>query len=253
MKQKFDVQGMTCAACSANVEKSVRKVAGVDSVQVNLLAKSMVVEFDAPASIDVIEQAVASAGYSASVEGQTPEKKAEPQSEIKAMRNRFLISLVFMIPLFYICMGHMWGFPLPSFFTGHENMMTFAFTQFLLTLPVLIVNKKYFVNGFKSLFNRTPNMDSLIAVGSSAAVVYGIISIYKIGYGMGHGDMEMAHSYAMDLYFETSAMILTLINLGKFLEERSKGKMSEAISKLMDLAPKTAIVEINGELKERAT
>ena len=133
MKQKFDVQGMTCAACSANVEKSVRKVAGVDSVQVNLLAKSMVVEFDAPASIDVIEQAVASAGYSASVEGQTPEKKAEPQSEIKAMRNRFLISLVFMIPLFYICMGHMWGFPLPSFFTGHENMMTFAFTQFLLT------------------------------------------------------------------------------------------------------------------------
>lgn len=253
MKQKFDVQGMTCAACSANVEKSVRKVAGVDSVQVNLLAKSMVVEFDAPASIDVIEQAVASAGYSASVEGQTPEKKAEPQSEIKAMRNRFLISLVFMVPLFYICMGHMWGFPLPSFFTGHENMMTFAFTQFLLTLPVLIVNKKYFVNGFKSLFNRTPNMDSLIAVGSSAAVVYGIIAIYKIGYGMGHGDMEMAHSYAMDLYFETSAMILTLINLGKFLEERSKGKTSEAISKLMDLAPKTAIVEINGELKETAT
>lgn len=253
MKQKFDVQGMTCAACSANVEKSVRKVAGVSEVQVNLLAKSMVVEFDAPANAEVIKQAVASAGYSASVEGETPQKNNEPQNEIKAMRNRFLVSLVFMVPLFYICMGHMWGFPLPSFFKGHENMMTFAFTQFLLALPVLIVNKKYFVNGFKSLINRTPNMDSLVAVGSSAAVVYGIIAIYKIGYGMGHGDMQMAHSYAMDLYFETSAMILTLINLGKFLEERSKGKTSEAISKLMDLAPKTATVEINGELKEIPT
>lgn len=253
MKQKFDVQGMTCAACSANVEKSVRKVAGVSEVQVNLLAKSMVVEFDAPANAEVIKQAVASAGYSASVEGEAPQKNNEPQNEIKAMRNRFLVSLVFMVPLFYICMGHMWGFPLPSFFKGHENMMTFAFTQFLLALPVLIVNKKYFVNGFKSLINRTPNMDSLVAVGSSAAVVYGIIAIYKIGYGMGHGDMQMAHSYAMDLYFETSAMILTLINLGKFLEERSKGKTSEAISKLMDLAPKTATVEINGELKEIPT
>ncbi|MGL4791924.1 MAG: heavy metal translocating P-type ATPase, partial [Anaerotignaceae bacterium] len=164
------------------------------------------------------------------------------QKEMEEMKKRLIVSFLFLIPLFYISMGHMMGAPLPDILANHKNLMVFAHTQLVLTLPVMYVNRKYFEVGFKSLFNRTPNMDSLIAIGSTAAAVYSMYAIFKMGYYLGHDNMEMAHTNTMDLYFESAAMILTLITLGKYLETRSKGKTSEAISKLMDLAPKTATV-----------
>ena len=162
------------------------------------------------------------------------------------MKRRLLLSAIFTIPLFYISMGHMMGWPLPGGLLGMENAITFAFTQFLLLIPVVFVNAKYYRMGFKTLFHGSPNMDSLIAIGSGAAIVYGIYAIFKIGIGFGHGDMETVHSFMMDLYFESAGMILTLITLGKTLEARAKGKTSDAITKLMNLAPKTATVERNG-------
>lgn len=161
--------------------------------------------------------------------------------EAAHVRMRLIVSFVFTIPLFYLSMGHMFGWPLPEFFLGHENMLTFAFTQFLLLLPVIFVNFKFFRVGFKTLFHGSPNMDSLIALGSTASTVYGIVAIYRIGWGMGHGDIDFAHMAAMDLYFESAAMILTLITLGKYFEARAKGKTTDAIAQLMDLSPKTAI------------
>ena len=248
MNQKFDVTGMTCSACSAHVEKSIGKLEGVSSVQVNLLANQMKVEYDEKAlTSDQIIKAVEAAGYGAALHQNGTVKVAEPvktaNKETEAMKFRLIVSFVFMIPLFYLSMGHMMNWSLPQLFTAHENALIFVFTQFLLCLPIVAVNKKYFINGFKTLWKRSPNMDSLIAIGSSAAIVYGIFAIYRIGYGLGHGDMETVHQYAMDVYFETAAMILALITLGKYLEARSKGKTSEAITKLMDLAPKTAWIE----------
>lgn len=253
MKEKFDITGMTCSACSARVEKVVSKLDGMRAVNVNLLTNSMTAEFDEAVlqSADVIH-AVEQAGYGAflhepaSSAAQT--KPVEPvQDALREMKRRLVISLIFTVPLFYISMGHMWNWPLPGFLMGHENALAFAFTQFLLLIPVVFVNFKYYRVGFKTLFHRAPNMDSLIALGSSAAILYGIFAIYKIGYGLGHGDMELVHQYSMDLYFESAGMILTLITLGKFFEARAKGKTSEAISKLMDLAPKTALVERGGK------
>ena len=256
-KTKFNVTGMTCAACSAHVEKSVRKLEGVAEVAVNLLGNNMTVDYDEKAlSPQQIIQAVEQGGYGAYLPqtkgGGAPQQSAveQAQAEIKQMKFRLVVSFVFMIPLFYLSMGHMMDWPLPSLFLGHENALIFAFTQFLLCLPVAYVNRKYFINGFKTLARRSPNMDSLIAIGSAAAVVYGVYAIYKIGWGLGHGDMALVHEYSMDLYFETSSMILALITLGKFLESRSKGKTSEAITKLMDLAPKTAVVEREGREQE---
>ena len=253
MKEKFEITGMTCSACSARVEKAVSKLDGMRTVNVNLLTNSMTAEFDEAVlqSADVIH-AVEQAGYgaflheTASSAAQT--KPVEPvQDALREMKRRLVISLIFTVPLFYISMGHMWNWPLPGFLMGHENALAFAFTQFLLLIPVVFVNFKYYRVGFKTLFHRAPNMDSLIALGSSAAILYGIFAIYKIGYGLGHGDMELVHQYSMDLYFESAGMILTLITLGKFFEARAKGKTSEAISKLMDLAPKTALVERGGK------
>ncbi len=169
------------------------------------------------------------------------------QVEYKQMKQRLLLSALFTIPLFYISMGHMMGWPLPGFLLGMENAITFAFTQFLLLIPVVFINFKYYRMGFKTLFHGSPNMDSLIAIGSSAAIVYGIYAVYKIGIGFGHGDMATVHSFMMDLYFESAGMILTLITLGKTLEARAKGKTSDAITKLMNLAPKTATVEGDGQ------
>ena len=154
---------------------------------------------------------------------------------------RLIVSFVFTIPLFYLSMGHMFGWPLPEFFLGHENMLTFAFTQFLLLLPVIFVTFKFFRVGFKTLFHASPNMDSLIALGATASTVYGVVAIFRIGWGMGHGDIDFAHMAAMDLYFESAAMILTLITLGKYFEARAKRKTTDAIAQLMDLSPKTAI------------
>lgn len=249
MTEKFNVTGMTCSACSAHVEKSVKKLDGVKSVNVNLLQNNMHVDFDETAvSVDDIINAVVSGGYGASVAGKEQEKKDNKiDNEISNMKFRLIVSLACLVPLMYISMGHMWGWPFLSVFHGAENGITFALTQMLLTLPIMYVNRKYYITGFKTLFHGAPNMDSLIAIGSGAAFVYGIIAIYCIGYGLGHGDKEFAHSYMMNLYFESAAMILALITLGKFLESRAKGKTSQAIEKLIDLSPKTAVVIRDGK------
>jgi len=254
MKQQFNVTGMTCSACSSHVEKAVSKVPGVSAVAVSLLTNSMQVTYDeAAVAPDAIIQAVVSAGYGASLPRPAGGKAASAApredvmaDELKRMKRRLIWSFVFLIPLFYISMGHMLGAPLPGFLVGTENALAFAFTQFLLVLPIMYLNDKYYKVGFKTLFHGAPNMDSLIAVGSAAAVLYGVFAIYQIGWGLGHGDMALAEHYHMNLYFEGAGTILTLITLGKFLETRSKGKTSEAITRLMDLAPKTASVLRDG-------
>ena len=253
MKQTFDVTGMTCSACSAHVEKAVCKVEGVSEVNVNLLSNSMQVTYDeASADANAIIQAVTASGYGASLPQTAGKAQAAPPredvmaGELEQMKHRLVWSFVFLIPLFYISMGHMMGAPLPGFLLGMENALAFAFVQFLLTLPIMYLNDKYYKTGFKTLFRGAPNMDSLIAVGSIAAVIYGVFAIFQIGWGLGHGDMDLVARYHMDLYFESAGMILTLITLGKFLETRSKGKTSEAITRLMDLAPKTASVLRDG-------
>ncbi|KAI4453466.1 atp7 isoform b [Holotrichia oblita] len=239
---------MTCSACSARVEKGVSKLEGVKGASVNLLTESMWVEFDdAIQNANGVIKRVEEIGYKAMIKTENKEKQKEgsvktTNAETDSLKKRLIISAVFTVPLFYISMGSMLSFPMPSFITGMNNALIFAFTLFLLTLPVIIVNYKYFKVGFKNLFRLSPNMDSLIAIGAGAAFLYGIFAIYKIGWGFGYGDMDMVHKFSMDLYFESAAMILTLITLGKFFEARAKGKTSEAIAKLMDLAPKTAIV-----------
>lgn len=270
MKERFDVTGMTCSACSSHVEKSVGKLTGVENVSVNLLTNSMQVEFDEN-KLDTagIIKAVEDAGYGAAVKDEHAKSgtKTSGQSDsqensglsaveqnVKNMKKRLIVSLIFWIPLMYVFMGHMiyqWlNIPMPpftmNFLHGNENAITYAFTQFLLLLPILIANHKYFKNGFKTLWHRSPNMDSLIAIGAGAAILYGIFAIYRIGYAMGHGDMAVVHQYAHDLYFESAGTILTLITIGKYLETKSKGKTSEAITKLLNLAPKTVTVVRDG-------
>ena len=252
MKQKFNVTGMTCTACSAHVEKAVCQVPGVDQVNVNLLGNSMLVEYeDGVTDAAHIIQAVESAGYGASLPRPEGTKAAAPGgstmgAEAAGMKRRFCSSLVFLIPLFYLAMGHMMGWPLPAFFHDPGNVFVVAFIQFLLTLPILYINDKYYKVGFKALWHRAPNMDSLIALGSAAAMVYGIAALFQIAWGLGHGDIARVERWSMDLYFESAGMILTLITLGKWLETRSKGKTREAITRLMDLAPKTATVLRDG-------
>lgn len=270
MKERFDVTGMTCSACSSHVEKSVGKLTGVENVSVNLLTNSMQVEFDEnKLDTAVIIKAVEDAGYGAAVKdghaksgtktsGQSDSQEnsglSAVEQNVKNMKKRLIVSLIFWIPLMYVSMGHMiyqWlNIPMPpftmNFLHGNENAITYAFTQFLLLLPILIANQKYFKNGFKTLWHRSPNMDSLIAIGAGAAILYGIFAIYRIGYAMGHGDMAVVHQYAHDLYFESAGTILTLITIGKYLETKSKGKTSEAITKLLNLAPKTMTVVRDG-------
>ena len=256
MKQKFNVTGMTCSACSAHVEKAVNKLDAVRKAEVSLMTNSMTVDYDESAlTPDGIIQAVVHAGYGASLpqkagdtaQAKTERPEAQMEAELSSMKHRLIWSFVFLIPLFYISMGHMLGAPLPGFLTGLENAVAFGLTQLLLTLPIMYINDKYYRVGFKTLAHLGPNMDSLIAVGSSAAVIYGIFAIYQMGYGLGHGDWALVEQYHMDLYFESAGMILTLITLGKWLETRSKGKTSEAITRLMDLAPKTAMVLRDGQ------
>ncbi|BCJ95631.1 heavy metal translocating P-type ATPase [Anaerocolumna cellulosilytica] len=257
MNQKFSVTGMTCSACSAAVEKSVKKVPGVNAVTVNLLSNSMNVEYNGEVTDNnQIIASVVDAGYNASVFSRDKAAKSKAKEEntvemeLKEMKMRIIVSFLFLIPLLYIAMGHMLKFPLPDIIHGTENAVTFAFLQFLLTLPIVYVNRKYYQVGFKTLLRRSPNMDTLIAIGSAAAIAYGIFAIFKIGYGLGHMDMDSVMHYSMDLYFESAGTILALITLGKYLEARSKGKTSEAITKLMDLAPKTASVIRNGVEEE---
>lgn len=257
-KEKFDVTGMTCSACSSRVEKCVAKLSGTEKVSVNLLTNSMQVEYDERVlHTGQIIDAVVKAGYGASVQGREEgiqsfagkegNAVASPvEDQIKNMKMRLIVSFAFLIPLMYVSMGHMAGLPLPSFLEGAENGVSFAFTQLLLCLPVVYVNRKYYIKGYQTLFHLAPNMDSLIAIGSTASLVYGIFAIYRMSYGIANGDMELVHRYYHDLYFESAAMILALITVGKYLETRSKGKTSEAITKLLDLAPKTAVVERGG-------
>ncbi|MBQ2670428.1 MAG: heavy metal translocating P-type ATPase, partial [Clostridia bacterium] len=250
MTEKFDVTGMTCAACSARVDKCVRRLDGVKDVNVNLLRNSMSVDFDDTVTETDIINAVIEGGYGASVAGR--EKTAQKRDtgvddEIKNMKFRLIVSIVCLVPLMYLSMGHMWHFPFVDLWIrGAEDSIAYAFTQFLLCLPVLYVNRKYFINGFKTLFHGAPNMDSLIAIGSGASMAYGVVAIYCIGYGLGHNNMGLVEQYMMNLYFEGAAMIVTLITLGKYLETRAKGKTSQAIEKLIDLSPKTASVIRNG-------
>ena len=253
MKQKFTVTGMTCSACSAHVDKAVRKLPGVQDVNVNLLGGSMTVDGDDSVTPEVVIAAVEKAGYGASLPA-APGQNAAPvpapntmEDELKSMKTRLIASFIFLIPLFYLSMGHMMGWPIPHFFHGMENAMTYALTLFLLTVPIMVINQKYYRVGFKTLFHLSPNMDSLIAVGSAAAVIYGVAALYRIGWGLGHMDMAVVENYSMDLYFESAGMILTLITLGKYLETRSKGKTGQAIARLIDLAPKTATVLRDGK------
>ncbi len=267
MKDKFSITGMSCAACQSRVEKAVNGLDGVSVASVNLLTNSMVADYDENIlSCDDIIKAVEKAGYGAKVASDNEAGKgfankagdktetngeAEANEEIYAdFKRRLIVSFAFLIPLMYVSMGHMVGLSLPGFLSSHSNAVSFAFTQFLLCIPVLYVNRIYFKRGFKALFHLNPNMDSLIAVGSSAALIYGIFAIYRMSYALGAGDMEVVMRYHHDLYFESSVMILSLITVGKFLEAKSKGKTSEALRKLMDMAPKKAIIEVNGEQKE---
>ena len=247
----FTVTGMSCAACSANVEKAVSRLAGVETVQVNLLTKRMAVTYN-PDTVNAhtIIQTIEKIGYGAfPLAEDNTARPSIPQADSEianAEKKQFIFSLFFLIPLMYVSMGRMLKLPLPSFFAGTENALIFVFTQFLLTLPVLILNRRFFINGLTSLFHRAPNMNSLIAVGSGAAVIYGVFALYRIGYGLGHGQLDVVRLYMKDVYFESSAMILTLISLGKFLEARAKKKTSEALEKLIQLRPETAQVLRNG-------
>lgn len=271
-REKYAVTGMTCSACSSHVEKSVRKLPGMEEVTVNLLTNSMQVAYDeACCTESQVIDAVEKAGYGASLnqaertadtEGQSIRESLKGKKENREMKSRLIISIIFMLLLMTVSMHHMFfmwmHLPVPELFMklfhGNENALTFAFTQFLLTLPIIYVNRKYYQTGFNTLFHLSPNMDSLIAIGSGAALVYGVFAIYRIGYGLGHGDEAVVARYASDLYFESAGMILALITVGKYLETRSKGKTSEAIEKLMDLSPKTAILLMeNGEEKEIPT
>lgn len=255
--KKFSVTGMTCAACQANVTKTVSKLEGVTKVDVNLLNGSMKAEFDESilSSQDIIN-AVEAVGYGASLYNESAKKdsfkdewnkkRESADSERNAMKKRLISSIVLLLPLMYIAMGGMLGLPLPSFFVGEENALLSAFTQFIITIPILIINKKFFVSGFKALFKRVPNMDSLVALGSGASLLYGIFAIYRMIYGFSTGNHHLIHQYAHSLYFESCAMILTLVTVGKYLESRSKSKTSQTLEKLVNLAPKTATVIRNG-------
>jgi Cu+-exporting ATPase len=275
MQKKYDVTGMSCSACSAYVDKVVRKLNGVKEVNVNLLTNSMVVEYDEKLTNDeAIIATVIDAGYGATlieeihnketslrdsekavaindnkanIQNHTTKKlNNEIANELSLMKKRIIFSFAFLIPLYWVSMGHMVKLPLPNWLHGTENAMSFALIQFLLTLAIVFLNQKYFINGTKSFLRKAPNMDALIMTGSAAALIYGCFAMFKISYGLGHGNMELVKEYVSNLYFESAATILTLITLGKYLEAHSKGKTSEAISMLMELAPKTAIIEKNG-------
>lgn len=264
VKQTFDVTGMTCAACSARVQKTTNGVPGVDNAVVNLLKNSMEVEYDGtPETAEAISTAVKKAGYGAypRVAASGANAAAAPaagspnaavqraRAEAHSVKVRLIVSCIFTIPLFYLSMGHMFGWPLPGVFLGTKNLMTFALTQLLLLAPVIFVNFKFFRNGFVSLFHGAPNMDSLVALGATASTAYGIYSLYRLGIAFGMGDFAMAEMVSMDMYFESAGMILTLITLGKFFEARAKGATTDAVSKLVDLAPKTA-VRLKGDVAE---
>ena len=262
--EKYQVTGMTCAACQANVTRCVSKLEGVDQVEVSLLANQMTVSYDQDkVTPGEIVAAVEKIGYGAASldsprrEGKPGEgggfrdqwqsRQDQAQREEGNLRRRLILSLALLIPLMYVSMGPMWSLPLPFFLTGMENVLVNGLTQLLLTLPVLLINRRFYQNGLKALFHRAPNMDSLVAVGSGASLLYGLFALYLMAYGLGHGDHTAVETYGHGLYFESAAMIVTLVTVGKTLEAKSKSKTSDALGKLVDLAPKTAVVLRDGE------
>lgn len=264
-KLKFNVSSMTCSACSARVEKVANDILGVDRAYVNLLKNTLTVEVsDNLENIDKIEKniitSVSKAGYPTEIVKSDLSAKADDNvervienvfdKEVASMKQRLVLSIVFSLPLMYISMGHMMGLPLPKIFLGNENLIIWALTQFILTIPVVFVNRKFFSVGFLSLLKKAPNMDSLIAIGSGASLLYSIVSLFQISYYVSRNYMDIAHAYAMNIYFESAAMILTLITLGKYFEVKAKKKTSEAIEKLMDLSPKYALRVIDGVEEE---
>lgn len=244
MKQ-YNIKGMSCAACSARVEKAVSKVSGVTSCSVNLLTNSMSVEGSA-ADSDIIK-AVKNAGYGASsIKNKEKAEDTSTESPIRPMRTRFITSLVFLLILMYFSMGHMmWSFPLPKFYDG--NHIAMGLTQLLITVIIMVINQKFFISGYKSLIHGAPNMDTLVALGATAAFGYSTFALFAMTKAQVAGDMELVEKYMMEFYFESAAMILTLITLGKMLEAYSKGKTTDALKGLMELAPKSANIIRDGK------
>lgn len=258
MKKNFDVTGMTCSACSNRVEKAVSHVPGVEDVNVNLLKNSMTVDYDeTKTGLEQIIQAVTDAGYGASEKqaaGSPAAKSVDPtlaaKKEAAQMKTRLYVSLFFAAILMMLAMGPMVGMPLPEVLSGTKGAPINALTQFLLALPVVFVNFKYFTVGFKTLWQRSPNMDSLVAIGSSASMLFGLFALYMMLYALGQGDEATLHHYAHNLYFDSAAMILALITLGKYFESRAKHKTTDAISQLMSLVPDKAVVLKDGKETE---
>ena len=248
MKLTFQVTGMTCAACSARVEKVTGQVPGVRKAEVNLLSGSMTVEADSAQVAEPIRAAVEKAGYHAALPGDGPKPAQPPKSN--EMTVRLIGSGISLVILMYFTMGHMVGLPVPHWYHGRENALVAALLQLFLTLPAVYLNRVYYSRGIKALWHRSPNMDSLIAVGSLAALVYGCAALFRMSYALGHGDWDTVERYRENLYFESAATILTLITLGKFLEERAKRKTGDAVRALMDLSPKTALVRRGDGLQE---
>lgn len=256
-KANFNVSGMSCAACSARIEKELSKTSGIQKATVNLLSNRLYVEFDEQQiDIQTIIDKVAAVGYGLALisdetlagSAKANSTQSEQASKVsESMKFRLIVSAIFTLPLFYISMGDMLNWPLPSFITGVQNSMVFALTLMLLCIVVIVVNRTYFINGFKSLWRLVPNMDSLIAIGSAAAFAYGLYATYRIAAALGIGDMKTAHHFMMNLYYESSAVILTLITFGKYLESKAKKKTTSAIEKLMDLTPETAILLRDGQ------
>lgn len=246
MKIKFDVTGMTCAACSARVEKVTAVIPGIEKVEVNLLAGKMTVTAADDKVTSSIISAVQSAGYGIVLQGGKEPVETDKNKDLQDMKRRFLVSAMFLVVLMYFTMGHMVGLPLPAWYHGQENALVAALIQFFLIIPPVLLNKVYYTRGIKALLKRSPNMDSLIAIGSGAAIIYGVVALFKMSFAMGHGDWDTVRLYSENLYFESAAMIVTLITLGKYLETRAKRKTGDAIRKLMDLTPKIASVLRDG-------
>ena len=257
IEKKYQVTGMTCAACQANVTKTVSKLNGVSSVDVNLLSGDMKVSYDetvvtemhlAKASQDIgYGMVIPTSGSKNSFKGQWEQRKQQSEQEWKAMKQRLVTSILLLIPLMYISMGPMMGLKNLPIFEGEENLLLLAMTQMLISITIVVINKHFFVSGFKALVHKVPNMDSLVAIGSGASLLYSIFVVYMMAYGFGHQDMEMVHHYAHSLYFESAAMILTLVTVGKYMEAKSKSKTKDALDRLMNLAPKMATVIRNGQ------
>ena len=261
-KEIFNVTGMTCSACAARVERAVKKIEGTADVSVNLLTNTMTLAYDeAAANPAAIIAAVEDAGYGASVKAAPGAQNAAaktdgasaPEKEIRAMRSRLLVSILFLLPTMYIAMSHMlsmWGIPYPAgfadIFWGAENALSFALAQFVLILPIMYVNRPYYVNGFRNLLHGAPNMDSLVGIGSMASALFGVFAMFRMSWGLGHGDLALAAEYSTNLYFESAGMIVTLITVGKYLEARAKGQTTGALTALMQLAPAEATVVRDG-------